>query len=55
MGTVAQRDDLNKINLSLIAIGKGDVYAVKFDLGVGIEHTQTIVGGFGRKLGIIRK
>jgi hypothetical protein len=37
-----------------IAIGQDDVYAVEFNLGFGIEHAQTIAGGFRRKLGILR-
>lgn len=35
-----------------LAIGEDGVYAIEYNLGFGIEHAQTILGGFRRKLEI---
>lgn len=35
-----------------IAIGRDGVYAIEYNLGFGIEHAQTILGGLRRQLGI---
>jgi len=35
-----------------IAIGVDGVYALEYNMGFGIEHAQTVMGGFRRRLGI---
>lgn len=35
-----------------LAVGEDRVYAIEMNMGWGIEHAQTIAGGFRRKMGI---
>ena len=35
-----------------LAVGEDRVYAIEMNMGWGIEHAQTIAGGFRRRMGI---